>query len=240
MVLMILSRMKWALLASAMVVVGGLVPASARADDTFLGLHLKGFHALQMRKTTVLRELRAEMGRMAADGFSVVIETITANVVLTADKPPVTIASPLARYWIEGPEIPEPADGSEPPGMDVDQQQIALWMASTRDAAHATPTVDDAYKGDILFSSVGIQQQVKIDLGTGSTITASHLLWSERHQRFVAFGGFRQVTDDGQGGRIVQTGGALVADRTFADVRHLGLEGYPLSTEIDSGPATGS
>lgn len=217
------------------------VAAAAPAGDMLQGLHLKGFHALQMRKTTVLREVRAAMGRMALDGFSVVIETITANVVLTGDKPPVIITSPIARYWIEGPEMPEPADGTEPTGEEVTPEQITAWMQSTREAAYATPTVDGAYKGDILFSSLGIQQQVKVDLGTGSTIEASHLLWSERHQRFVAFGGFRQITDDGEGGRVVQSGGAMIADRTFSEILHRGTDGFPLSTVLESAPApTGS
>lgn len=226
---------------AGLVLVLALAASSAMgAGDVMQGLHMKGFHALQMRTTKVLRELVAESGRMAADGMSVVIEGIRATVLLSGDQPPVAITSPMARHWIVGPEAPESPDGGEPVGEEVTMDQILVWMQATRDSAYATPTVPGAYKGDILFSSIGIQEQVKVDLGTGSTIEASHLLWSERHQRFVAFGGFKQVTSDGNGGRVVQTGGAIIADRTFSSILHRGLEGMPLSTEVESGPATGS
>lgn len=207
--------------AGSLLLFGFLAPAQQG------GTSIEGIRITSSSGALRMHDILADEGRMAADGRSVSMTSVTAQ--LTS----------------------EPKGGEPPTQATLRAPQATVWVRNGRDAVTTTTATMEhpevmalragndatALKGDFRLDRgrSSLKHPVLLTMETQGAIEADSLVWSELRQRLVAPASFEQRGRMSDGTNIRVTGSGFAVDRDFREWTYYVLDNQPLNIEFSGG-----
>lgn len=195
------------------------------ATDTILGrVRLTDLELRQTSGTVLLQDIRAKSARLAPGSLAIDADDIDVRIFDSDTDRMVRILSPFARLYHHAEDaVVEDRDPTDDELVEV-REHIRAFSPDDRDLPFAS-------RNDFILLDPEGGLGIEVDFGDEGELDAQTIYWSERWQRFLSLGPFRQRVTDEEGTLEVR-GNAFFTSRTFADWEYREFEDELITFDI--------